>query len=171
MAKGKRKVKEGFWVVIAFIAIIVFALISSWWKENAVLGWVIVACIIIGFSFSMYRFPSFRAKVLGTAKSTSKNIIFEEEEAIAREPMPQKLRQQILNRADNRCENPECKARVRPHVHHIDGNNSHNVPRNLIALCPNCHTAAHHGQFSNSQLRNWVNTSWERYKAKTRTRR
>ena len=37
MAK-RRSIREGFWFALIFIAIIVFALVSDWWKENAVVG-------------------------------------------------------------------------------------------------------------------------------------
>jgi len=169
MAKSKRKVKEGFWIGLGVIAIIILALIINWWKENAVIGWIILSIVVIGFGYSLYRFPSFRGLIFRTAKDTGKKIVFEEEVS-EREPMPSKLRSEILRRAGNRCENPDCKAIVRPHIHHIDNNNNHNSPRNLIALCPNCHTAAHHNNFSNSQLRNWVSRSWESYKRRGKSR-
>ncbi len=32
---------------------------------------------------------------------------------------------------------------VKPHIHHRDGNPSNNSDKNLIMLCPNCHSKAH----------------------------
>ncbi|MFC2070343.1 HNH endonuclease [Chloroflexota bacterium] len=170
MAKNKRKLKEDFWMVAVVVAIIIVALISSWWKENAVIGWVIVGLVIVVFGYSLYRFPSLRNFIFRTAKTTGKNIIFEEE-ASSREPVPSGTRQHVLARANNRCENQDCKQVVKPHIHHIDANNSNNNPKNLIALCPNCHTKAHGGIYTTSQLRNWSNYSWARYTRNQRNRR
>jgi len=170
MPKGQRKVKEGFWIALAFVAIISFALISDWWTENSTIGWIIIGIILAITAFSLYRFPSFRRWIFGTAKKTGERIVFEEE-ASSREPVPTRTRQNVLSRANNRCERQDCRQVAKPHIHHIDGNNRNNNYRNLIVLCPNCHSNAHSGVFTTSQLRNWVNFSWERYKRNQRTRR
>jgi len=170
MTKEQRKVKEGFWIALAFVVIIAFALISNWWTENTVIAWVIFGLVIVGFGYSVYRFPSFRKFIFKTAKRTGEKIVFEEE-ASSREPVPTRTRQNVLSRANNRCENQDCRQVVKPHIHHIDGDNNNNNYRNLIALCPNCHSKAGNGVFTTSQLRNWVNFSWERHKRNQRTRR
>jgi len=162
LAKGKRKVKEGFWIGTAVVVIIVIALIADWWKENSILGWVIIGLVVVITGYCLYRFQGFRNLVFRTAKKTGENIVFEEE-ASSREPVPTNIRQQILARARNRCENQDCKQDIKPHIHHIDADNSNNSPRNLIALCPNCHTKAHRGVYTTSQLRNWANFSWANY--------
>ncbi|MGL4676763.1 MAG: HNH endonuclease [Brevinema sp.] len=66
-----------------------------------------------------------------------------------------------LQRANNRCENRACSKQVpfikSDHstyleVHHIIplSQNGIDHEKNLIALCPNCHREAHHGQNKNS---------------------
>jgi hypothetical protein len=163
MPKGQRRIRPEFWAVLIFIALLAYALIADWWKEHAVLGWIIFGIIVAILAFSIYRFPAFRRLLFSTAKKAGESIVYEKE-ASGREPMPKYTRMKILQRARGRCENPDCRSDVRPHVHHIDGDNSNNNLRNLIALCPNCHTRAHHGVYSNSQLRNWVQRSWETFK-------
>ena len=75
MVKGKRKVKEGFWIALGIVVIIIIALIIDWWKENAVTGWIILSIVVIGFGYSVYRFPTFRGLIFKTAKETGKNIV------------------------------------------------------------------------------------------------
>ncbi len=170
MSRSKRRVKEDTWVVVLVVTIIALALIINWWKENAIIAWVIFGLIIVGFGYSLYRFPSLRRFIFKTAKKTGENIVFQEE-ASSREPVPTRTRQNVLSRANNRCERQDCRQVAKPHIHHIDGNNRNNNYRNLIVLCPNCHSNAQNGEFTTSQLRNWVNFSWERYKRNQRTRR
>jgi len=40
------------------------------------------------------------------------------------------------------CRKP-IRAGVKPHVHHKNGNPSDNRDKNLIVLCPDCHSKAH----------------------------
>ncbi len=154
MAKGKRRVREGVIFASAFIGIILLALVLDWWQEHAVIGWAIIGVIIAIFLFSLYRFPAFRGWVFKKGVSTSKKAVFTDE-APGREPIPQNLYNRVMQRADNRCQNPDCKYKGKPEVHHINRNNRDNRFWNLIALCPNCHTDAHRDKFSFSQLRNW----------------
>jgi hypothetical protein len=163
MSNGQRKVKPAFWMVLLFGAVIIWAVIADWWKTNSVLGWVIVGLVVIAFGFSLYKFKSVRGWFIGSAKSVVKRAVYEEE-VPTREPLPPEVRESILNRAEFHCENPDCRQRVKPVIHHIDQNNSHNRKNNLVALCPNCHTRAHQGELTMSQLRNWVNMSWASYK-------
>ena len=160
MSQGQRRIRIEFWAGLIFVALLAYALIADWWKEHSVLGWIIVGIIVAVLAFCIYRFEPFRRWLFKGAKKAGESIIYETE-ASGREPMPKYTRMKILQRARDRCENPDCRSDVRPHIHHIDGDNSNNNLRNLIALCPNCHTKAHHGVYSNSQLRNWVQRSWE----------
>lgn len=167
MPKGQRRIRPGFWFALIFVALLAYALIADWWKGHATLGWVILGIVVAVLAFSLYRFPKFRSFVFGTAKKAGQGLIYQPTEPTAvssREPLPPDLREHILQRAHYRCENPDCKEQVKPEIHHIDGNNSNNNPRNLIALCPNCHDRAGDGVYTNSQLRNWVRRSWETYK-------
>ena len=171
MAKGKRRIRPEFWVGLIFVALLAYALIANWWKEHAVLGWVIVGIVVALLAFSLYRFPAFRGLFIKTAKKAGESMVYGTE-ASGREPLSPDLREHILKRAGYKCENPDCKEHIKPHIHHIDGDNSHNNPRNLIALCPNCHQKAHDGIFSFSQLRVWTHTSWAIYnRGRSRFRR
>ena len=128
------------------------------------MGWTITIAIVAILAFSIYRFPSFRRLLFKTAKTAGESMVYET--AVSdREPMPPHIRANILQRAQRRCENPDCRSNVRPEIHHIDGDRNNNRFRNLIALCPNCHTRAGRGEYSNSQLRNWVQRSWETSKS------
>ena len=163
MPKGQRRIRTEFWAVLIFVALLAYALIAGWWKEHAVLGWIITGSIVAILAFSTYRFPAFRRLLFKTAKKAGESIMYEA--AVSeREPMPKNIRSHILQRARNRCENPDCNSNVPPHIHHIDNDNSNNNLRNLIALCPNCHARAHRNEYSNSQLRNWGQRSWETFK-------
>ena len=159
IARQRRRAKPEFWAGFIFVALLAYGLIAIWWRENPVLGWVILGVIVAGFAFSIYRFPSFRRLLFRTAKTAGESMVYET--AVSdREPMPKDTRINILQRARNRCENPDCRSGVPPHIHHIDNDHNNNRFRNLIALCPNCHAMAGKNKYSNSQLRVWVERSW-----------
>lgn len=163
MRRRQRRTRPQFWAGLIFVALLAYALIATWWKENPVLGWLITGTIVAVLAFSIYRFPTFRRLLFRTAKTTGETMTYET--AVSeREPMPKDTRMRILQRARDRCENPDCRSDARPHVHHIDSDHRNNNLRNLLALCPNCHSKAHDGVYSPSQLRNWLRSSWETYK-------
>ena len=159
MPKGQRRIRIEFWAGLIFVALLAYALIADWWKEHSVLGWIIVGVIVAILAFSIYRFPAFRRWLFRGAKKAGEAIVYGTK-ASGREPIPPDKRRKILQRARDRCENPDCRQDVQPHIHHIDFNNSNNNLNNLIALCPNCHQRAHDGDFSFSQLRGWAKRSW-----------
>jgi hypothetical protein len=166
MAKRQRRTREEFWIGLIVVALLAYAFTANWWKQHSALGWTIVAILIALLGFSIYRFPAFRRWLFMGAKKAGRSIMYETETS-EREPLPPDLREHILKRAHYKCENPDCREHIKPHIHHIDCDNSNNRPGNLIALCPNCHTKAHHGVGSPSQLRNWVQRSWAIYKRET----
>lgn len=163
MPKEQRRIRIEFWGVLIFVALLAYALIAGWWKEHAVLGWIITGIIVVILAFSIYRFPAFRSLLFKTAKRAGESIVYETRVS-GREPLPPDLREHILKRAGYKCENPDCKEHIKPEIHHIDGNNSNHKPRNLIALCPTCHKRADDGEYRTSQLRVWVHRSWETFK-------
>ena len=165
MPRQRRRTKPEFWAGLIFVALLAYALISHWWKENPALGWTITIAVVAILALSIYRFPSFRRLLFRTAKTAGESMVYETAVS-GREPMPQDTRMRIVQRAGNGCENPDCRSGVRPEVHHIDSDHNNHSLRNLIALCPNCHTKAHDGVYSPSQLRNWLRSSWETYKRK-----
>lgn len=60
---------------------------------------------------------------------------------MARESIPKKLKDTLLDEYDHRC--AVCGG-DRPHIHHIDEDASHNELHNLLPLCPNCHLRDQH---------------------------
>jgi len=166
MAKRQRRTREEFWIGLIVVALLAYAFTANWWKQHSVLGWTIVVILVALLGFSIYRFPQFRRWLFMGAKKAGQTIMYETE-ASEREPLPSHLREHILERAHYECENPDCREHIKPHIHHIDYDNSNNRPGNLAALCPNCHTKAHHGVYSPSQLRNWVQRTWAIHKRET----
>ena len=164
MPRRQRKIREQFWVGLIFVALLAYALIAGWWKENQVVGWIILGSVLAILAFSIYRFPAFRGLLFRTAKKAGDSILYETTAVSSREPLPENMRTHILQRAGYKCENPDCRSGTKPEIHHIDNDNSNNNPRNLIALCRPCHKRAHDNYYSNSQLRNWVQRSWATFK-------
>ncbi|MBI2869628.1 MAG: HNH endonuclease [Chloroflexi bacterium] len=164
MSQSPRKIKTGFWVILSIVGFFSFVFIADWWKTNSTIGLIILLIILAGVAFALYRFPGFRNFFFRTAKETAIKVAFEKE-APKREPVPVDIRKIVTNRSASRCENPDCEASARPHLHHIDNDFKHNSPKNIIALCPNCHSNAHQNKMTNSQLRNWVQRSYESYKS------
>jgi hypothetical protein len=162
---GRKRIKPWVWVVLAFVAIIIFGIVADWWKTHSALGWTIVVVLVLIIAFLAYRYASVRGWLGSRVKSAADKIIFEKV-ASGREPLPVPQREEVLKRARNRCENERCNYKGQPHIHHIDGNNSHNNLSNLVALCPNCHQQAHDGILTESQLHNWVKRDFQRLKAR-----
>ena len=165
MPKSKRRIRDEFWFVAIVLGIVAFALLADWWEEHAVIGWTVVGILLAVLMFLAYRFASLRGWLGRQVKSAAKKAVFEEE-ASAREPLPQDKREEVLRRAHYRCENERCSYRGKPHIHHIDMNNSNNHLSNLIALCPNCHQKAHKGSFTATQLGNWVRRDLQRRRSR-----
>ena len=58
-----------------------------------------------------------------------------------REEIPKKVRDNLLDEYNHKC--AVCGSE-KPHVHHIDENNSNGSVENLLPLCPNCHLNDQH---------------------------
>jgi hypothetical protein len=61
-----------------------------------------------------------------------------------RKPVAQSLRTQALVRSGGKCE--KCRkqlGKIKPHLHHKNGNPGDNKLSNIIVLCPNCHSELH----------------------------
>jgi 5-methylcytosine-specific restriction endonuclease McrA len=170
MPRRRRQIKEEVWFWVIFAVIVIYALLAEWWKEHAVIGWTILVILIAAGIFALYRYASVRGWIKRQVKETVEKTIFEET-ATGREPLPQNTREEVLKRARNRCENEQCNYRGKPHIHHIDNNNSNNNLSNLIALCPNCHQKAHDGVFTETQLINWVRRDYKRLQTSRRRRK
>jgi len=158
MARGKRSLRVEFIFGLIVVFIIVLALLLDWWKEHAVIGWTIIGILVVLFGFSLYKFPTFRGWIFKKGAIVGKKVVYEEG-APGREQIPQNLYNKVMHRANYHCQNPDCKYRGKPQIHHINQDNSDNRFWNLIALCPNCHNDAHNGKLAHSQLRNFIRYS------------
>jgi len=168
MPKRKRRIRGEFWFAVFFIGILVVALLAEWWGEHAVIGWSILGILFALLAFFAYRFTSFRGWLGRQVKGATEKAVFKDV-ASARAPLPADTRKEVLNRARYRCENESCVYKRKPHIHHIDMNNSHNRPSNLSALCPNCHQKAHNGVFTETQIYNWVRRDLRRLQSRRST--
>jgi len=160
MARRKR-FREEFIFAIIFISLVVFALVSDWWKDNQILGWTIVIAVFIMLLLAFIGIKRFRSTLTNTAKKATEKIVYEDQVS-SREPIPGYKRKQVLKRARRKCENPDCKTKRPLHIHHIDMNNSNNDYKNLAVLCPSCHWKAHHGGIPKSQVYNWAQFNYGR---------
>jgi hypothetical protein len=63
--------------------------------------------------------------------------------------IPTSLKEQLRKEAGNKCANPGCNI-LRTHIHHIKhwAIYSTHDDKHMIAVCPNCHDAIHHGKIS-----------------------
>ncbi len=52
-----------------------------------------------------------------------------------------RVRSLVLRRDDHRC--AICSGEENLHIHHIDGDNTHDRPENLVTLCEFCHARVH----------------------------
>ena len=70
------------------------------------------------------------------------------------------IRRQIIEEAGNKCANPGCTS-WRVHLHHIEHWTIYesNDQKILIAVCPTCHDAIHHGslKITDETLNDWKN--------------
>ncbi len=70
------------------------------------------------------------------------------------------IRRQIVEEAGNKCANPGC-TNWRTHLHHIEhwAIYESNDKKILIAVCPTCHDAIHHGRLkiTDETLNEWKN--------------
>lgn len=76
---------------------------------------------------------------------------------MARRSIPAPVRRAVLLEAAYRCGNPRCRHVLTLELHHIvwvrDGGG--NVPENLIALCPNCHSLHTAGHIPAEAVQSW----------------
>ena len=142
-----------------------YTLIAMWWKEHAVLGWIILVVLLAVAGYVLYKYASLRGWLGRQAKDAVHKAVFEKV-ASDREPLSPYERDEVLKRSHNRCENERCHFQGKPHIHHIDMNNQNNNLNNLIALCPSCHQRAHDGKFTQTQLFLWARRDYKRLQAR-----
>jgi SEC-C motif/HNH endonuclease len=75
-----------------------------------------------------------------------------------RSGVPRKLKQRLVDEAGGKCANPGCSA-YRTQIHHIKewAVYATHDEKEMIAICPTCHDAVHHGslEITDQTLRRW----------------
>lgn len=76
---------------------------------------------------------------------------------MARRPIPQAIRREVLTEAGYRCAVPTCHTILAIDLHHLDmvADGGKNTADNLIALCPTCHALLHRGVIPAEAIRVW----------------
>lgn len=76
---------------------------------------------------------------------------------MARRPISQTIRREVLTEAGYRCAVPTCRTILAIDLHHVVrvAENGPNTTHNLIALCPNCHRLYHRGEIDAEAIRVW----------------
>jgi len=184
MQRSRRRTKPEFWIVVAFVALLAYALIADWWKDNPVLGRVIVAVVIGVLVLCLVFVPRFRQWLVITVKGAFGRLVYQredEDEPSVRSEAAQDTSRTATRpnlRSDeitlfthmmgNRCENPTCRLPGDLEVHHI-------VPRredgphsvwNLLALCRNCHGKANKNYPSRGVQMRWAREGQHRKRRK-----
>ncbi len=149
-----RKQKQDIYVArvgfaCVFVALALWGIFYVW--ENYT-GWVIAGLVIIStfvllvILYKVGFFKRLKRKKANSVDMTGKKRV----------TVPDFIRHQVWARANYQCERPNCGYRGQPEIHHIDENPSNNALFNLAAICPNCHTRIHHGEWSQSTQCSWI---------------
>jgi 5-methylcytosine-specific restriction endonuclease McrA len=168
------------WIVILFVVILAFAIISDWWAENPLWWGLGTGLVVGGVIFAIFKYPAFRQKVWSGLKIAGKDfdVSFAEEEEkktgkkpFRKEYVPKERRARIVERADGICENPRCRFPRQLEFHHINGNHNDHRYSNLVYLCRRCHTDAHGSiaGFRKEQIELWIRDNEKRLQNKYRT--
>lgn len=67
------------------------------------------------------------------------------EKLLAKTPIPAKIRKEIFERDNYKCQ--ICGQKEFLGIHHGDKNRKNNDYWNLLTVCPGCHKSIHHGMF------------------------
>lgn len=172
MADRRRRIRPGFWIGLAFIALLAYALIADWWKDNPALGRVIVGVVVGLFVLSLVLFRAFREWFLRKIKRAFGGLVYEDEEepSVVSEAIrgpskptpPQDLtsdeKNLFIHKMGNVCENPTCGRTGILEVHHVRPRREggKNKVWNLLVLCGSCHNEADKGIPPRPRQRQWV---------------
>ncbi len=74
-----------------------------------------------------------------------------------RKKPPLDVKRLVLHEAGYKCSNPVCRSILTLDIHHLVpvAKKGDNLPDNLLALCPNCHSLHHQGKIPEESLRAW----------------
>ena len=78
-----------------------------------------------------------------------------------RKHIPKALGHAVREECKQACANPECRewSTATHELHHIDGNSSNSIQKNLILLCGSCHNKVEAGICSESDVMVWKRMS------------
>lgn len=174
MANRQRRIKPELWIVVAFVALLAYALIADWWKDNPVLGRVIVGVVIGVLVLSLVFIPRFRQWLVGIVKRGSSGLVYRSEDQdeaserserlpisskrAPRRDLTQDERNLFIDVMGNVCENPNCGETRNLQVHHIEPwrEGGKNKVWNLLVLCGNCHNDADKRVFPIARQKRWA---------------
>ncbi|MFC2162996.1 HNH endonuclease [Candidatus Altiarchaeota archaeon] len=133
----------GIVVVVLKGVVVIIEVYNSIVTSMGSYGWLVDYFIIFGFGgiliLGMIIFIAL--VVFSRLHKDDDEEVYEEEyeeyDRVKRIPIPHK-KKQAIHRTYKGC--PICGKRTIMEIHHIDGNPSNNDDRNLIPLCPTCHS-------------------------------
>jgi hypothetical protein len=173
MGQGQRRFRPEFWIILIFVALVAYALIADWWKEHEVLGRVVVGVVVALLAVCLWRFPTFRARLVTPLKTAIDGLIRQPPEPTeptpARgpesvteftpvRPLTQRDRDLFFEYIGHRCEKPNCRESNVHNIHHITPRQEggrHDV-WDLIVLCPTHHEYADNKIPPRSRQRHWA---------------
>ncbi len=174
MANRQRRIRPELWIGLAFVALLAYALIADWWRDNPVLGRVIVGVVIGVLVLCLVLIPRFRQWFVGIVKRAFSGLVYRSEDqdepsaaseiprGSSKRPPPQDLtseeRALLIDRMGNLCENPTCGETRQLEIHHIKPRREggKNKVWNLLVLCRNCHGDANNRVPSRARQRQWA---------------
>ncbi|OKY78664.1 MAG: Restriction endonuclease HNH family [Candidatus Methanohalarchaeum thermophilum] len=146
---GQKLPPAGIFVVLIIVAFALFTIPNS----SPLLRFIGFLALVGALGVSGYAF--FLAKSEGTKDTVNwLTTIKESDKGYSRSRTPKKLKEWIKERrANGKCE--YCgQSNYTLEAHHIlpKSEDGADDPRNLIALCPNCHSRADRGEIPKSEL-------------------
>ena len=174
MANRRSRIRPGFWIGLAFVALLAYALIADWWKDNPGLGRVIVGVVVAVFVLCLWLVRPFREWLVRTVKRAFGVLVYEPENeqelSVGSEDVrgprkptpPQDLtsdeKNLFIHKMGNVCENPTCGRTGILEVHHVipRREGGKNKAWNLLVLCGSCHNEADKGIPPRPRQRQWA---------------
>lgn len=161
-------------VIACFLALILWGILADAAQKHPLAVWLSIGLIVAIFIASLVLFKAVRDRVWQWTNSLARNAwdsltrasVEEKERRSERSYIRRDIRQQVVKRANGRCENPDCRFPRQLEFHHIDKVNTHNAPNNLALLCRRCHTDSHAkvAGYRKEQIRLWVSNNYRRMK-------
>jgi len=152
------------WATILVVAILLGAFIWQAVPRHVIYIAIGVAVVIIGgVSYLVIRRKGFQAFIGLLSKTFERLKASNKQEKAQRQvdrcELTQNEKDRLKEAVGLECENSDCHKAYGLEVHHIIPRTEEgctNRLRNLIVLCPDCHSRADHKYISRSLLRRWI---------------